>query len=299
MWVPTLATAREVAADAAASIPNRIAAADVLVANGELDIADRLIGAIDAPEGARPMLQRLARASANLRQFDIPQKLAVMGDAIDRLNGPGEIVDIGSGSATGAIVVFTEVTRRLWLSLPVLHQFLAPFGRRILYLKDMRGAMFLGGLRSLGPDYASALAQLKEMLASSERVDVIACSSGGFIGLRAAADLQARRFLGFSIRTDLSRNTPLLLDAHAEGMREQEEHAHMLVDLRPYLLAHDHPEQVALYCSRMNRIDLAHAEHLNGIPRVALKLVESGTHNVVQHLVAEGSFTDVLREHLG
>jgi hypothetical protein len=300
MWIPTLATAREMAASRSGTLPQQIAAADVLVAHAQLDVADSFLATLEVPDSAQPITQRLVAVSARLRQFDVPQKLAAMPDIVARFGRPDELIEIAAQHGAGTIVVFSDVTRRFWLSLPVLHLFLAPFGRRILYLKDVRGTMFLAGLATFGETYADTLRHLDGMLGPArESLHAMTSSAGGFVGLRAAADLGADGFLGFSPCTDLSSGSTLPLDRLARGLRERAEHPEMLIDLRPYLEARQHPGTTTIYCSSANRLDFAHSDHLRGVRGVRLEFIESASHNVVQHLVANGTFADVLKDCLG
>jgi hypothetical protein len=300
MWIPTLATAREMVASRSGTLPQQLAAADVLVAHAELDAADRFLATLRVPDSAQPIVQRLMAVSARLRKFDAPQKLAAMADVVAHFSRPDELIDIAREHGSGTIVVFSDVTRRFWLSLPVLHLFLAPFGRRVLYLKDVRGSMFLGGLATFGQTYADTLRQLEGLLGPQRRegLHVMTSSAGGFVGLRAAADLGAAGFLGFSPGTDLSPGSTLPLDRLAGGLRERDEHPGMLIDLRPYLEARQFPVKATIYCSRANRLDFAHSDNLRGLRGVRLEFIESASHNVVQHLVAAGTFADALEDFL-
>jgi hypothetical protein len=300
MWIPTLATAREMAASRSGTLPQQIAAADVLVAHAELDVADRFLAALQVPDSAQPIIQRLVAVSAGLREFDAPQKLAAMAAVEARFSRPDELIDIAAEHGSGTILVFSDVTRRFWLSLPVLHLFLAPYGRRVLYLKDVHGTMFLAGLAAFGQTYADMLHHLDGMLGPRrEELYVMTSSAGGFVGLRAAADLCAAGFLGFSPGTDLSPGSALALDRLAGGLRERGEHPEMLIDLRPYLEARQFPGRATIHCSSANRLDFAHSDHLRGLRGVRLEFIESASHNVVQHLVADGTFANVLKDCLG
>ena len=187
MWIPTLATAREMVASRSGTLPQQLAAADVLVAHAELDAADRFLATLRVPDSAQPIVQRLMAVSARLRKFDAPQKLAAMADVVARFSRPDELIDIAREHGSGTIVVFSDVTRRFWLSLPVLHLFLAPFGRRILYLKDVRGTMFLAGLATFGETYADTLRHLDGMLGPArESLHAMTSSAGGFVGRTAS-----------------------------------------------------------------------------------------------------------------
>src|SRR5450631_2441707 len=101
MWIPTLATAREMVASRSGTLPQQLAAADVLVAHAELDAADRFLATLRVPDSAQPIVQRLMAVSARLRKFDAPQKLAAMADVVAHFSRHDELIDIAREHGSG------------------------------------------------------------------------------------------------------------------------------------------------------------------------------------------------------
>lgn len=299
MWIPDLATSRDIAARPDLQLHTRILAADVLTAHGELDVADRLLAELRRVAWDNPHIGTVVRASATLRAFEVPGKLAGMRDLAAELNGDFEAVVADRERPACIILVFTDITQRFWLSLPVLHLFLEPFNGRIIYLKDARNEAFLSGLQGFGGTYAHTLAGLEAWLgADRDQVHVLACSAGGFVGLKAAIDLKVRSFLGFGVRTDLSPRSPLPINGAAARLKAEARRPDMLIDLRPELHGKAHPGAVTLYAGAANLVDIAHADHLRATGRVRVETLPTKSHNSVQQLVADGGFAEALARHL-
>ena len=59
------------------------------------------------------------------------------------------------------------------------------------------------------------------------------------------------------------------------------------------------PAAATLYYAAGNRIDQAHTEHIRDVQRIRTEPLDTWGHNVIQFLVAEGRFGDVLLSGLG
>ena len=93
--------------------------------------------------------------------------------------------------------------------------------------------MYVNGLRSLGAGYENLLNMLLQQIGTlgCSDVRIMTISAGGFVGLRAAIDLQANSFAGTGIKTTLSRDSVLPPDPF-QLVIEHCEYADMLIDLR-------------------------------------------------------------------
>ena len=301
MKPPTLADALTWANDPGASDGEKLIAADVLISFGNLDLADALIAQLSTRPALSGRLNRLVAASRQLRRSGVLDELRSMTDAgADIMDGRYEAYTARyEGATRKAIVVFTGVDPRIWLSLMMLHMFLKRLNTHVIYLTDHRRLIFLDGLETVAPGYEGlrdALARTLDDLGADE-VHVMANSAGGFVGLRTAIELKAKSFLGMSIRTDLSDGSPIPVGDFFKKPELREVAPHMLIDLKPMLRASPWPERVILYSGDGNPVDRPHAEHLADLPNVTLHLLPNHVqHDVVAALLIRGDLEAVLRD---
>jgi len=301
MKPPTLADALAWANDPAASDTHKLIAIDVLISFGNVDLADALIERLRDQPAFAGRLNRLIAASRQLRRSGVLDDLRSMTDAgADIMDGRHEAYTARyEGETRKAIVVFTGVDPRIWLSLMMLHMFLKRLNTHVIYLTDHRRLIFLDGLETVAPGYEGLRDALRRALddLGADEVHVLANSAGGFVGLRSAIDLRAKSFLGMSIRTDLSDDSPIPVGEFFRRPQLRTVAPHMLVDLKPLLEASPWPERIILYSGDANPVDRPHAEHLADLPNVAVNLLPNHLqHDVVSALLIRGDLEAVLRD---
>ncbi len=301
MKPPTLEDALRWAADPAATDHEALLAADVLISFGQVDRADALIERMRSRPAIAGRLNRLVAASRQLRRSGVLTDLKAMRDAgAPIMDGRHEAYTARyDGQTRKAIIVFTGIDPRIWLSLMMLHMFLKRLDTHIIYLTDRRRLIFVDGLETVAPGYEGlreALAATLDDLGADE-VHVLANSAGGFIGLRCAMELKARSFLGLSIRTDLSESSPIPVGDFFKRPYLRAAAPHMMVDLKPLLRASPWPERIVLYSGDGNPVDRPHAEHLADLPNVEVNLLPNHVqHDIVSALLIRGDFESVLRD---
>lgn len=203
---------------------------------------------------------------------------------------------VGRRDTDALLVVFATQYNNFDMALPVLHCFLREHPVSVLYLKDTGPAMFLAGAPGMAADFAGLLARIRGLAADQGWHDlrVTGYSSSGYAALLAAHRLGARRFLGLSVRTDLSAGSPLppgrLLTAAARAAIP----ADHLRDLRPLLAARPAPEAARPLHGTASPLDGRHAERLAGLPKVAVIAVAEASHCVSVDLVADGRWPGLL-----
>lgn len=275
-------------------------AADTLMSWGQVDRADVLIERLQGSAAAGPRLNRLMAASRQLRRSGVLTDLAAMSSDTEVIDGRHEAYTARfDGETRKVILVFTGVDPRFWLSLMMLHLFLKRLNTHVIYLTDMRRLIFFDGLATVARGYDGLLEALREAIdeLGAEDVHIMANSAGGFAGLRYAMDLQAKSFLGMSIRTDLSTNSEIPVGSFFQRPELRQVAPHMLVDLKPMLRESRWPERVILYSGDENPIDRPHALHLADLPNVDVTLMpDQSDHDVTSRLVAQGEFENVLRD---
>lgn len=298
-----LVKAIETTTDPAANIEGLALAADTLMRWGALNEAETAIARIATDPGSKAQAAAMAMAVRQLRRSGVFEAFKADGHPeAESLNRPHEVlVARGSETADRAIVVFTGVERRFWMSLQVLYHYLRKLNAHVIYLNDMSNTLFLNGLGSVGGGYAGLVSRISALAGELgvSRLHVLASSAGGYVGARAAADLEADTFLGLSIRTELKPNTRLPLLPIERSAMERCKDRHLLGSLREYLSTRTSPRMVTLLCGDGSKSDLPHAHNMQGVPRVNVGYVsEYSEHNVVPGLIARGQFEDILRQYL-
>ena len=275
-------------------------AAECLVVYGSLDEGDRALARLREKTAFPAPVARLAAASRQLRRSGILSELQSLTPS-KSLNKPYEVLVRRRAGAKRVIVVFTGVALRFWLSLNALHLFLRKLNAHVIYLSDHSGTMYLNGLTSIGPGYQSMLKMLKEQLGllDPHEIYVLATSVGGFVGLRAAMDLQAECFAGMSIRTTLAPSSSTPISTVEQYAIQACKYPEMLVDLRPLVEACEYPRRIQLYCGDHSNLDLAHAHNLAEIPRVEINYLEwYKRHDAISGLIARGEFERMLQRFI-
>ncbi len=291
------------ASDPSATDRQLYLAADTLISWGKLDLADEVIERLRGTSDPRSAgsLNRLVAASRQLRRSGVLTDLAAMTESgAPLIDGQHEAYTARfAGETRKAIVVFTGVDPRVWLSLMMLHLFLKRLNTHVIYLTDLRRLIFFDGLATVARGYDGLLQALRQTLAElgADEVHVMANSAGGFAGLRYAIDLQAKSFLGLSIRTDLSPNSPIPVGRFFHRPELSELAPQMHIDLKPLLARSPWPERVILYAGDSNPVDRPHALHVASLPNVELTLLPNHIeHDVISALLARGDLETVLRD---
>ena len=188
-----------------------------------------------------------------------------------------------------------------WISLPILHCYLAAHDCSVLYLRDASNRMYLHGVASTGPDFAALEAAVRR--SAEERgigdIRIMGFSSGGYAGLLLASLIGASAYLGFSIRTDLDPKSALPLDRLATRIGSADDTPDLLQDLKGVVLQTKAPRRGVLYYGEAAVIDAAHAQHMRDVPGFILKPLKGGLHNSVMTLLARNEFARVLKTFLG
>jgi hypothetical protein len=298
----------ELAQGRAGSIPEQLLAAEFLVACGRSDEADGAIAmAVDRMHASRlqgtaataEMINRLNAVSRRLRQADVARRIEAMGPFADRLMDVNDeaVLHVAEGART-LLVVFGTKFNDFWLSYPVLHCLL-PENVSVLYLKDPREMMYLGGLKTYGDGFQAlcrGVVGIAERLGISD-IRVTGFSSGGYPALLLACAIGASTYLGFSIRSDLSADSSLPNDRYARRPEVRQALGPLMRDLKPWLKECGMPARGILYYGENAPFDAAHALHLAELPNFSVRALPA-RHNTVIVLLVAGRFEDAMREFL-
>ncbi len=281
------------------ALRSRVDHAHYLLSLGQAEAARRAIDRIEEVTAGRSqtvaIVAKFRAQHRALVELEIEPRITRLGRLGDALLDPAQPVFVPTPKARGLLVVFATLFNNIELSLPVLHLFLAGRGVAILYLRDPTRRLFLRGIHKEMPSFEAMLREIHGLSgqAAPGQLAVLGDSSSGYGSLLAAHRLKARRYLGFSIRADLSRGSPLeagplLTEALRDAIGEER-----LVDLKP-LVETGAPGAVRLVYGARSPVDRLHALHLADLPTVTADAVADCHHSVVMDLLGRGRLAPLL-----
>ncbi len=299
-------TAVALAGDPRATPKQLLHAAEVRTAYADLDGSDALIARAQrmlahSKVDSGGFLERLSAVNRTLRAAQIPKRVREIGPIAEELASDKGMVLFEKPGARRLVVVLATMFNDFWVSLPVLHCFLAEHNCAILYLRDHGNRMYLYGVNGFGPDFAAIETAVLDVVRTGgyRDVQVLGFSSGGYAGLLLASRIGAQGYLGFSIRTDMAPDSALPLDRLAMRIGDAPDRQDLLMDLKVRVSESGSPKMSVIYYGEKAVIDAAHAEHMRGVPGVIVKQVKGGLHNSVMSLLAANEFSRVLKLFLG
>jgi len=283
-----------------------IPAYDLLAATDQLV----LHGSIHAPLALKK-LRRLAGHSeamvAHVRALErvwglvqrIPRFAELRGDAglVEKLyETEGFVFLEGRAHREKLIIVFTTIFNNFQVSNLVLYGLLHSYGVSVLFLKDTSYYHFLRGVKGLGNDLITTADGIERLARSNGISDlfITGYSSGGYASLYMSYLIKCRRYLGFSLLSDLSEQSDIKSSQFFKQELRSEVSPEMLVDLRR--IASDRVDGVPrrIYFGKRFPRDVSHALHLAGLNDFELVGLPSG-HATIAHLMNENRFEDCLR----
>ncbi|WP_374440807.1 hypothetical protein [Stella sp.] len=216
------------------------------------------------------------------------------GAAPDLLDDPARDVQVTAcPGARTVIFVFTGGAQRFNGPLRLIHAWLRRLGASIVYLRDLHGMHFLGGVPSLGDGYRETVRALRRLAADlgCPRIVCTGSSSGSFGALRYGLDLPAERVLCFAGPTVLDDSLPELLRRERLRGAVGEPVDPTQLDLAALYAAADRRPALRLVYGGANRWDRAEAERMGDVPGVELVPIPGlAQHGVVPYLLPGGAF---------
>lgn len=268
-----------------------------------------LINAIATMGGVEPLRAFVAATADRPAVLEAVEELHVLARhapatvpddaAADLLDDPAADVQVARRpGARTALLVFTGGAQRLNGPLRLIHAWLRRLGATVVYLRDVHGMHFLGGIRSLADGYGATLVALRGLVSGlgCERIVCIGSSSGSFGAMRYALDLGAARVLCLAGPTVLDNSLPeLLRRERLKGTVAEPVNPDRLDLARLYREAAARPRLRLVY-GEANSLDRREAERMAGIEGVELVPIAGlERHGVIPYLVPDGSF----ERHLG
>jgi hypothetical protein len=282
----------------------RLAVCELAIAEGRIAEVMSILEPLRDDPAHRPMAARgLALCNQLLRSGllrDLGWSSAADSEVPRPIALPFRYSPPAAAASRKVVLAFLGIGTRFWMQLSSLHQFLAPFGHHVVYLRDTQWACFLRGADGFDPGYAAALDGLRALCGSlGEGEPQIYCygaSMGGLGALRYGLDLGACRVLAIETLTTLT----------ADVCRAQDERwlrtklGDLVVDFRALYLEQPSSPQVTLYYGALNSRDALHARRFADVPRArVVPVADSGDHDCLGKLIAEERFPEILTEFLG
>jgi hypothetical protein len=212
-----------------------------------------------------------------------------------------EVQVVRRDNADTTMLVFCGRAGRAGLPLCLVHRWFGRLPVSVVYLRDFRDLLYLGGIGALAPDRGNTLASLRDIVASlgTRRTLCYGNSGGVFAALHYGLDLCADKVLCLSGVTNISPRFNSRLHSAKSVGRLSGELSGAGVDLRnAYLTAARAPRSHIVYASN-NWDDRLHAEYMRGLPTVTLQAVpDTANHAVIFDLVHRGQYQGLLDSFL-
>jgi hypothetical protein len=198
------------------------------------------------------------------------------------------------------LVVFTTVFNNFYVSNLVFYAMLRHFGVSILFLKDTSLHNYLNGIVGFGNDIVQVSQRIKSVVQREgiSEVYITGFSSGGYASLFCSNMLPCCSYVGFSLRSDLSRSSLL----HPGKFFTEEVRScideRWLKNLRDILLgAHRFPRR-DIYFGSEYAVDVEHARNLEGIPGTTIICLPGCDHQTIAALMESDRLTSIFQSLL-
>lgn len=199
------------------------------------------------------------------------------------------------------LLVFCAREGTLGHPLNFVHQWLGRLPASLIYIKDVRNLCGAAGFSTLGPDRASSVVALREMIRAcgAERICTLGVSMGGYAALSYGLDLGARAALCLAGATDLTPEFMKQLGPlPAEYIALRKQAPDYLRNLRDAYAAAEQSPAVMIAYSAGHDQDRMRAMQMAGLPNVEILAVDHAAHNVVDPLIRRKMFLPLLQSLL-
>jgi len=197
------------------------------------------------------------------------------------------------------IIVFATGWNNFGVSLPVLHAMLKNFQASILYIKNCDKGMYCDGSHGLGASIDEILINLKGYINKNPyaHISVLGFSSAGYAALLIAMELHAQTFVGFGIRTDWSVDCKIKSSPSRSRPAPRHRKTNTLINLAHSVNAR-FIDSAVLFFGEQDLSDRLHAQNMCAHKNFQIVKVPKSTHHVVNKLVADGKFEEILRNYV-
>lgn len=203
----------------------------------------------------------------------------------------------GTEPARFACVAFGGIAQGLGVPVFEFFRTLQAAGIDSLFIRDPSQGWYQKPIADLGPDpeaMAQRVSALVQELLPGRRIVAVGNSMGGFAAMLFGQLCRFDAAVAFSPQAFI---TPGLRASHGDG-RWQDKLDSVTTfhvgDLRP-LLQGAGPE-VRIFSGARDPLDVVHARHLEGLPRVSVTLLPECGHNASRWLKEQGRLEDLILE---
>jgi len=200
-------------------------------------------------------------------------------------------------NAKTVLLVFCGRQHKPGLPICIIHRWLGRLPVSVVYLRDFRVLFYLAGIRSLGKNRRATLDALRRIVASigGQRTLCYGNSGGVFPALHYGLDLQSDAVLCLGGITNVTTEFNSRLRSVDSIARLNRELPGQLVDLREAYRAAKQTPRARIVYAEHNWDDRLHAEHMGGLPTVALEAVpDTASHGVYPDLIYRGKYEGML-----
>jgi hypothetical protein len=207
--------------------------------------------------------------------------------------------------AETAVLVFTAPGDGFYIPLlERFDRFLSTLDLTTVYLRDFNQLRYLLGIRSLGQDYKSTLAALRDMLnrLGAKRLCTIGNCAGAFAAIRYGVELGADRIIAFEPLSNSPRDSRTTIEEARNFMSSRLEASvpSDMTDLIPFLETRRHSAKIEVLYPDEEGFFRSQALRLGGLPGVRLHPQTGPSHALVGHLIRSNKdFGGMLRDLLG
>jgi hypothetical protein len=171
----------------------------------------------------------------------------------------------------------------------------------VLILKDCTYFNFLNGVSGLGTDIYSTTSAISSLASEHNILEIFITgySSGGYASLYASFLVPCAGYLGFSVITDLSRESTLFPGKYfRDEVRSRIDAIHLL-NLRTLAELSNNRVPRQIIFGEKSAVDAAHAANMAGLPNLKTTKLNSGHQTVgalIEHRVLFDYFQRLLFE---
>ncbi len=278
-----------------ANVNHWVLACEFLVWQGRLDVLEFSVRQLHA---AYPSLRYAASMTG---VFDnIPAGPLPLLNFSDNFEADLQIVE--RPGSDKVLIAFCGHMQRLGLPLGLMHLWLGRLPVSLIYLRDFQKSAGGLGYPSLGPDRATTMKSLRELISrlGAKEIFTFGNSSGVFAALHYGLNLGATATLCTGGVTNLAIESITGTRVESKMSRLLKNAPEYAVDLRElYAHAEKCPRAIIVYGKECKK-DRQQAENMAGFPMVELLPIEDCIeHNVIVHLLSRGIFPALLNRFLG
>jgi hypothetical protein len=213
-----------------------------------------------------------------------------------------EVQIVQNNGSEAVLLCFCAAQGTLGLPLDFVHQWLGRLPVSLVYIKDFRDLSGALGFPPLAPDRAGSIVALRRIAAElgGKRIYTLGVSLGGYAAMYYGLELGATGILNLAGATDLTLDFVNQIGSvpwvYSSLLRLAPDYAKNLRDA--YVAAGQGPRTLIAFNSGFPR-DRQQAERMAGVPNVELiALTSAAKHNVVDELIRQGKFADLLQRLL-